>query len=556
MIVYGCCVGGDGGKFADVALPRLESVMRREDILITESGDDLGICRAYNRILDQALDNPECEAVVLLHDDLEIVDADFRSKVLRVVSESDAGVAGVAGSRGLTSLAWWEARATVGKVYESRGLLEFSERSGPVDALDGMLLVLAPAAFRRLRFDEGTFPRFHGYDVDYCLQAKRAGLQVVVVPLDVLHRAKSSFGSARDAREYHEAAAELLAKWPASVAPRSTIERMRVSAPKAGRRLVRGLRRVRGAVQERRLLGDPAVADDPRPTPAGEAVQRRQDTTQPRERRCPACNCILMHEHGSATPVVLTCPGCGTGIIDPPPARNLVGSGVFDEMYGGGDQRLKMRPIWFEEARKRLEWLLLYKSHGRLIEIGCGTGEFVRTACDEGFDAEGVEVSDWAASQAARLGAPIITGFLSDWAERQRGARVDIVAMWHVLEHVEDPLALLRECLAVMRPGAVLVLEVPNGGAEDLQRLGIEWHAAGPADHFYLFSASGIRTLLSAAGFEVRDVFPITRRLYSSAVEWDRDRAEALIQGYAWPSFDFLRAVAEAPHLANASQRT
>jgi SAM-dependent methyltransferase len=247
-------------------------------------------------------------------------------------------------------------------------------------------------------------------------------------------------------------------------------------------------------------------------------------------------------------PTVLTCSTCGTGIVDPPPNRELVSAGLFEEMYGG--KRLEMRPIWFEEARKRLEWVLLYRSHGRLLEVGAGTGEFVRTAIDGGFEAEGVEVSEWAAAEAEKLGVTITQGMLSDWVKEQRGGKVDVVALWHVLEHVEDPLGLLQEILTVVRPGGLLVLEVPNGDAADLRRLGLEWRGTQPSDHYYLYSAFGLRSILERAGYEVRDVVSFSGRIYSNAQAWENERAEALLEGYAWPSLDFLRAVATAPTTA------
>ena len=151
------------------------------------------IFRAYNLLLDQAAEHDRLEALVLLHQDVEIVDEDFCAKVRRVFSDPDVAIAGCVGARDARTMAWWEGAVTwasfTHRYYEHGGgiLPAFSmspetgslpayARLGEVDTIDGFIMVLSPWAVRNLRFDE-TLGRFHGYDFDLCMQARAAGLQ-------------------------------------------------------------------------------------------------------------------------------------------------------------------------------------------------------------------------------------------------------------------------------------------------------------------------------------------------------------------------------------------
>ncbi len=209
MIVFGVCVG-DREKYETVALPSIRRVAAADDLILGAPGDP-GICAVYNTFVAEARRHPDCDALVLLHEDLELVDPNFRAKTLRVLAEPSVGVAGVIGGAGLRDLRWWEARRTAGFVYETRFPVSHGAREADVDALDGMLLLISPAAFRTLEFDEVTYRRWNGYGFDYCLQARKAGMRVVVTDIDVLHRAKMA---PADTKGWQDARAATRRKWP------------------------------------------------------------------------------------------------------------------------------------------------------------------------------------------------------------------------------------------------------------------------------------------------------------------------------------------------------
>jgi hypothetical protein len=158
------------------------------------------IFRSYNLILDQAAALDDLEALVLVHQDAEIVDPDFCARLRRALSDPQVGVVGCVGASGVSNFAWWEGSVTWGSSFYRYGELgggelsgatwngnERSARTGDVDVVHGFLLALPPWTVRSIRFDESLGTLLHGYDVDLCMQVRAAGRKVMVADLKVAH---------------------------------------------------------------------------------------------------------------------------------------------------------------------------------------------------------------------------------------------------------------------------------------------------------------------------------------------------------------------------------
>jgi hypothetical protein len=183
------------------------------------------IFRSYNLILDKAAVCDDLEALVLVHQDTEIVDPDFCAKVRRALADPDVGVIGCIGAIGVRSIAWWEGSVTWASFIHRYGELGGGDlpgfawqrdaappfaRTGEVDVVDGFLLVLSPWVVRNLRFDESLGP-LHGYDVDFCLQVRAAGRKVVTEDLRAIHN--HSLELVSDAEGWAEAHVLVARKW-------------------------------------------------------------------------------------------------------------------------------------------------------------------------------------------------------------------------------------------------------------------------------------------------------------------------------------------------------
>jgi len=207
VIAFASCVGSDE-TFGRCAVPGLRRAVESDSPII-EATTDRSIFDAYNEILDSMAPREDLEALVLLHDDTELLDSDFCAKVRARLADPDVGVIGAVGARGVTTLSWWDGEP-YGRVLDSRGELDFGGGAHDVETVDGLLMVLSPRAVRELRFDADEFTGFHGYDADFCFQARAAGMRVVVDDLRVMHHTKGGFG---DKPAFRAADATWRRKW-------------------------------------------------------------------------------------------------------------------------------------------------------------------------------------------------------------------------------------------------------------------------------------------------------------------------------------------------------
>jgi SAM-dependent methyltransferase len=209
---------------------------------------------------------------------------------------------------------------------------------------------------------------------------------------------------------------------------------------------------------------------------------------------------------------MVTCNKCGLVRSDPVADEELLAmlyaSSSFD--YGQEVQSLQVtygRALrWLEAGAQRRETLL---------EIGCGNGFFLAQARRQGWgEVRGVEPSADAVAQApAELDGAIVQDMMRGGLFEPES--FDAVCLFQVLDHISQPLELLAECAAVLRPGGQILALNHNVAAVSARLLG-ERSPIVDIEHTYLYSPATMRSLFAKAGFvdaRVRSV----RNTYSLA---------------------------------------
>jgi GT2 family glycosyltransferase len=198
MIAFGCSIT-DAHAYERYAAPGIRRVAEDDSELLVFR-DAGSIFRAYNLLREQASRLDGLEALILVHQDAELVDTDLCEKVRQAFRDPEVALAGCGGAVGVRSIAWWEGSTTWASYthrFEEMGGGEIPglswheqhpeyARTGEVDSLDGVLIAMSPWAVRELRFDE-SIGRLHGYDLDICLQARAAGKKVVTIDTRLIH---------------------------------------------------------------------------------------------------------------------------------------------------------------------------------------------------------------------------------------------------------------------------------------------------------------------------------------------------------------------------------
>jgi SAM-dependent methyltransferase len=224
-----------------------------------------------------------------------------------------------------------------------------------------------------------------------------------------------------------------------------------------------------------------------------------------------------------------SCPNAGCGLIwlDPMPAEGEIGKAYrnyythrsFSPPHGGSAADRVLLAVYFaidnlvsritglSALRRRAEVMHLDAiPPGRLLDVGCGDGTIMARLRRLGWSAEGTEVDAEAAAHArtehgltVHLG-PLETLGFPDGA-------FDAVVMNHVIEHVHDPVSLLKECRRILRPGGRLIVVTPNAMSLGHRMLKADWYALEHPRHLCLFSRITLRECAERAGFGFAEIW-------------------------------------------------
>lgn len=133
---------------------------------------------------------------------------------------------------------------------------------------------------------------------------------------------------------------------------------------------------------------------------------------------------------------------------------------------------------------------------GRVLDVGCGDGSFLRNAADMGWTAVGTDTDPLVVSNARKAGLDVRQGTIEEV-----DGPFDAITISHVIEHVHDPVGVIRSCFARLAPGGTLWIETPNIDALGLRRFGPDWRGLEPPRHLVLFSRGALERVLRDAGF-------------------------------------------------------
>jgi 2-polyprenyl-3-methyl-5-hydroxy-6-metoxy-1,4-benzoquinol methylase len=247
------------------------------------------------------------------------------------------------------------------------------------------------------------------------------------------------------------------------------------------------------------------------------------------------------------------CLNCGSAYLDPRPDRNSIGLAYRNYFtHGTSPKRVRNGLItWLRQGlansyRNRLfgtqlrpsipaGWVLSSMARrqsrslrldgrgldliaglkGKLLDVGCGDGEFLGFAKKAGWQCFGIEPDAAAVSVASTRGADIIGSHL-DELEGKFDGYFDVITLSHVIEHVHNPVDFCRRCWRMLKPGGFLWIETPNIVSFGYEIYSRSWRGLEPPRHLVLFTPESLTLCLANSGFaDIRILEPRDAAAYT-----------------------------------------
>lgn len=235
---------------------------------------------------------------------------------------------------------------------------------------------------------------------------------------------------------------------------------------------------------------------------------------------CPVCNALVFKHFlvckdytvSKQEFQILHCESCGFKFTNPRPAAHEIGAFYQSEDYisHSNTNRGLINKVYQlvrnYTLKNKLRLIDKLHSKGTLLDIGCGTGAFLRTCSLAGWKVKGTEPDSNARAVASSDNQITIEpDFLTAYPDEQ----FDIITMWHVLEHVH----LLSETLDKLRRNlssdGKLVIAVPNSESYDAKYYSHHWAAYDVPRHLYHFAPKTLTQLIEKFGFKIAEVKPM-----------------------------------------------
>jgi len=224
--------------------------------------------------------------------------------------------------------------------------------------------------------------------------------------------------------------------------------------------------------------------------------------------RCPFCASegAVLYARKKGRDIYI-CGICEGGFVHPVPNieecmrfyNSEYGNGRYCHRLGQEAQALKertFRSLW--EALKRY-----FPSSGRVLDVGCSSGVFLRVMEAEGWDVYGIDISQESSREARERWGDRINVMSLEQPSFSTIPPFDLVTMFDVLEHSPDPRGLLKGVRRLLRPGGLLTVTTHNFSSPFRRLMGRRWSYLDPLEHLSYFSPRALNALLKAEGFSI-----------------------------------------------------
>lgn len=238
-------------------------------------------------------------------------------------------------------------------------------------------------------------------------------------------------------------------------------------------------------------------------------------------KNCPVCDSNQLapfmkcvdHTVSRETFQIVACESCGFKFTNPRPEADKLGPYYKSEEYVSHSNTKKgfinstYQMVRKYTLLKKLQLISKYFKTGNILDIGCGTGEFLNTCKAAKWNTIGIEPDPDAREMArTNFGLDVRT---EDELQLLPDANFDAITMWHVLEHVPNLNQRVEDLKRLIKPNGIIIIAVPNCNSLDAKIYRENWAAYDVPRHLYHFTPNDIERLFQNHGIKLTRILPM-----------------------------------------------
>jgi len=236
---------------------------------------------------------------------------------------------------------------------------------------------------------------------------------------------------------------------------------------------------------------------------------------------------------------IYQCQDCGLLFTEPRPAKDKIGAYYkSEEYYSHQENKQGFIPRIYERVKSinlknKSKMATLALKPGRILDIGCGVGDFLHVMETQGWETFGIEPSEEAKAIAKKRTKAQV--YVPEQIEELANESFDLITMWHVLEHVDDLKTEIAHLQRLLKKGGRLVLALPNFKSYDATFYKEKWAAYDVPRHLSHFCRKSIANIFKNSQL---------RLIETNKLRWDAYYISYMSEQYKKNSLPLVRGVA------------